>query len=279
MTKLVAGLAIAVILLTQVEGGDSTLEVDLQCPEGWLATNVNYYQNLDGRNYKNVSTCLICRWNSVLYHPFTNIDICFSSKIYFDRDRLNESICNDAGCKALRGAPYCGVRLTITNHNFGSITKSFSPCKEPKPVEHNRTKSVDLICPQNTKFISLLQKKTYQSNSTAYCVVCGPRFNRRTREKQFNVTMCCSPFHYRSNQFNVTQEEMDSTPLIKEGLHCGSKFTQSSLYGRVNVSNYVLCSDLNTNEVILIFLLSSSRPSSSKHADWLGFATFGTNRL
>ncbi len=252
---------IAALLLCvgQVKSEGRGQEVELICPDGWVAYQLNYYKY----TYRsNCSTCLTCQRNSVLHHRFNIVELCVVFQPEYTAYRyhnLQPEICTENNCTELHYQPSCGMALTISNHIITS--KKVLPCQTIHPEAQNDTlNSVDLICPRTSSFKSLFEKGIfhyYQGKKWTYvnsfCVLCDINITDNFYGKQ--ITICSPHFYPKENifyqfEYKILSECQDKDTSkcaphtilpIQKGLDCGSKFTASRNGDQVNISNYIPC--------------------------------------
>jgi hypothetical protein len=264
MLKQVILVVAFLVLGCQVKSEDTDQEVQLICPDGWVAHQLHFFNCTNGKTgwIKNCSTCLTCQRNSVLYHPFRNVDFCVvlqpdvitPSNYYVQLEKCTDNICNE-----LYYQPFCGMALTMSNHRITS--KKVLRCQNIQPVTQNNTlESVDLICPTSSSFKSLVERKIllHQNNNwtniISYCIACNHNAENDLSRNQM-ITMCSPHFYPKGkNIYQVENKEIsecqdtdtskcapDTIPPIQKGLHCGSKFTASRYQNSINISKYIPC--------------------------------------
>jgi hypothetical protein len=247
------------LFVGQVKSEDTDEEVQVICPDGWVAYRLHFYAcHLYGNSnwIENCSTCLTCQRNSMLYHKFNIVEFCvvFRPDITRFKYYIQPVQCNENICKILYYHLFCGMELTLSNHRITSQKVLF--CQNIHPETQNNTlKSVDLICPRSSSFESLFERNSTYYNIHSFCVLCHHNSAIGTSGKPLIITMC-SPHYYPeenkifSNAYKnlrycqnteTTRCPPDTIPPIQKGLHCGSKFTASKYGDQVNISNYIPC--------------------------------------
>ncbi len=258
------------VLGCQVKSEETDQEVQLNCPDGWIAYQVHYYtcgylpmpQNI-WYPKSNCSTCLTCKRNSILEHPFSLVELCAvfwpeiitSSNYYVLPEKCTENICN-----GLYYQTFCGMSLRVSNNTITSET--FLPCPNIHHEIQDNSQSIELVCPRSFSFKTLFQRNVsnnYQSqrltNTRSVCLTCDHNSAIGINGKKLKITMCSPHFKPDENKINqVTTKNLlecqqqdtskcapDTILPIQRGLHCGSKFTGSSYKNSVNISNYIPC--------------------------------------
>ena len=252
-------IASVLLLQTKVEGQELGPEIDLLCPEGWLASGLFHLTENTSAGVKNVSTCLTCRSNPLVSHRFAFIDICLSAPLFNTKRgslSLTSSQCKDKACNDLNQKPYCGVRLKTFD---SKIRHEFKVCEDYGLKSNHEGQSVELICPRSFNFTSVLRIK-YPSAMSSICILCESKSS-----KQLHITMCSSLAILGEGSFLVDFFKMPecenrstdnnscrpgSVPPIGKGLNCGTKLLSSTDGRSVNVSNYIRCSDLKTTNQV-----------------------------
>jgi hypothetical protein len=278
MLKQVMLMATLLLFVCQVKSEDTDEEIQLICPDGWIAFELNYYNLIylpvhanQWQTIKNISTCLKCKRNTILEHSFSLVELCFwfwpkitTSNYFLQPEKCNENICNE-----LYYDPFCGMALTLSNQRVTS--KKVLPCQSINPVVQNNTlQSVDLICPLSSSFESLFERQITYYNINSFCVLCNYNSATGTSGKPLMITMCSPHFHLEEKKIflfiyknltecqntNTTICPLDTIPPIQKGLHCGSKFTASRDSDQVNISNYIHCTNGKTEKNLVIIIKS-----------------------
>ena len=255
-------IASVLLLQTKVEGQELGPEIDLLCPEGWLASGLFHLTENTSAGVKNVSTCLTCRSNPLVSHRFAFIDICLSAPLFNTKRgslSLTSSQCKDKACNYLNQKPFCGVLLKTFD---SKIRQEFKVCEDYGLKSNHEGQSVELICPRSFSFTSVLRMKTQSQPSamSSICILCESKSS-----KQLHISMCSSltilgEGSLQVDYFKMPECEHEPTknngcrpglvPPIGKGLNCGTKLLSSTDGRNVDASNYISCSDLKTTNQV-----------------------------
>jgi len=243
-------------------GKEQTSKTEVTCPEGWLITDFFTYSSYNG----NVPTCFICRRNSVLYHPFSFVEICLvymsPKNLYYEK--LSKLTLAEYTEKR-NIEPFCGASLSFISSRKMFHVDKVVPCQKSDYLITSMKQTVDLLCPRSYEFYSIQERNvTFHDDYNTfyyrtYCVVCRKFDN--PNQTNSTITMC----PYRDNHWfheskysikMVKIEQCDrkecephTIPKIVPDLHCGSIFSlKSGNTEEINTSNFILCSEQNIDE-------------------------------
>jgi hypothetical protein len=273
MLKQVMLIASLFLFVGQVKSEDTDQEVQLICPDGWVAYELYYYRCSYGSSGRteNCSTCLTCVINSRFSHFFTTVELCVVFRP--DITRFNKYYnmqpvhCGEKICNELYYDPFYGMALTLNGQRITS-KKALTSQTIYHETQNNTIKSVELICPRSSSFKSLYKRNIIyidEFNNThqvkSLCAFCDHNSATGTSGKPLRITMCSPRFYPEENKIyynayknltecqdtNTTRCPSDTIPPIQKGLHCGSKFTGIRNGELVNISNYIPCTNGKTD--------------------------------
>jgi hypothetical protein len=270
MLKQVMLIAALLVFVCELKSEGIDQEVQLICPDGWIAYQLHYYKCSYGSSdwTENCYTCLTCRRYSTLYHPFSFVELCVvfqpaytTSKNY----KFQTKICTDKFCNEFYYQPFCGLTLTMQNRTVTS--KKVLPFQNLYPEAQNNTiKSVDFICPRSSSFKFLFERKINLTRTfSILCVLCNQNSEDNLSQEQMLITMCSQHFYTKENETHWFENKIlsecqdkdkskcapDTIPPILKGLHCGSKFTALKYGHQVNISNYIPCTNGKTDTTLV----------------------------
>ncbi len=272
---------IAALIVHQLKSEETDQEVELICPDGWIAYQVHYYACAYLPPYpnqlvpiKNCSTCLTCKRNSIIYHYFGTVELCVLYRPEIMTSKTYQLWPHKCICHELYFQPFCGMSLTVSNEIITSET--FLPCENNNHEIQDNSQSIELVCPKSSSFKTLFERNAayfnqnqQQINARSFCLTCDHNSATGIHGKELKITMCSPHFYPDENKiYQVTTKnlpechqqdtsicEPDTIPQIQKGLHCGSKFTWSRSQNSVNISNYILCNNAKTNTQVMLNIL------------------------
>jgi hypothetical protein len=270
------------VFVHQMKSEETDQEVQLICPDGWIAYQVHYYscgylplpQNIYYPK-SNCSTCLTCKRNSILEHSFRLVELCavFQPRIITSLNYLIQpEKCTGNICKELYHQPFCGMSLTMSNYIINSET--LLPCQNDHHDIQDNSQSIELVCSKSYSFKTLLERDSacqnqQPTNTRSFCLTCDHNSVNVMYGEKLKITMCSSHFYpddkifcrvtdknlLECQQQDQSQCEPNTISPIQKGLHCGLKLTGSRYHNSVIISNYIPCDSEKTNTQVMLNLL------------------------
>ena len=262
---------IGTLLLT--EGSGSDLNLDLTCPQGWIASSFNSYKcsfpdQSDERVWSSWKSdcfaCLTCLSNSTLSLPNGVVEVCLVTQsdvstqmetiLQVQKQSLSCAL-NDEFCETLDSLKFCGVSVPIVGKS--SSKNKVLPCKEiQKEAPHE---SFELICPKSFVLQSIVFRSYTREISKfghSSCIKCLPKFEATGF---FTMILACyqpQPIPSHTTFYNngtESPEEPDISKYSSGRPICGAKFLTADNF--IKTWDYIPCQDEDDQQTIVSKLI------------------------
>ena len=245
------------LICGQISGEESSLELELKCPQGWLVQGMTQYSRSTQTIILPVAPCLLCSWNSILHHPFKYIEFCWMHQGEAIIFNSNMSITKIIVQDDLLTEPFCSVKLSVDQKAYKDvIVNELSKCQNNQFIVKLENET-DLICPNYFQLDSLITKTVIHNKGGNHiqdattCIVC-------LHKDKSSVIICPFRNYFWSNTNNLrfitsklqqctnkdaTKCEAHKIPEIITNDQCGSRFVHSPESS--TVSKHILCKEVN----------------------------------